>query len=225
VSRCGPMKSKRKPAPRTTRARRTAEEARREILDAAEKRLLAGGPDSIRLQQIAADVGVSHPAILHHFGSREGLVREVVQRAIESLERDVIQAFAEVQAAGPPTALEMIERAARMLVDKGHGRTMGWLLLSGQAPKGGDSRVRTIAEVAHRRRHELHPDDRSTPEDTLYRTLLVGLVIMGEAIAGPSLFASAGLGRDAGAPRRFHEWFARLAATAVTPSGAPARTT
>ncbi|MBV1885644.1 MAG: TetR family transcriptional regulator, partial [Parvibaculaceae bacterium] len=49
------------------RIRRTAEEARRLILDAAEKRLAEQGPEGIRLQDIAKDIGVSHPAILHHF--------------------------------------------------------------------------------------------------------------------------------------------------------------
>src|SRR5262249_22912893 len=64
------------------RTRRTAEGARREILDAAEKRLRELGPDGVRLQQIASDVGVSHPAILHHFESFEGLIQQVVQRAV-----------------------------------------------------------------------------------------------------------------------------------------------
>ena len=49
------------------RVRRTKEEAQRVILDAAEERLANGGPEALRLQDIAADVGISHPAILHHF--------------------------------------------------------------------------------------------------------------------------------------------------------------
>jgi AcrR family transcriptional regulator len=41
----------------------------------------------LRLQDIAADVGISHPAVLHHFGSREALVHAVIQRAILSLQK------------------------------------------------------------------------------------------------------------------------------------------
>ncbi|MDO9127858.1 MAG: helix-turn-helix domain-containing protein, partial [Parvibaculum sp.] len=63
------------------RVRRTAEEARRLILDAAEERLAKQGPEGLRLQDIARDVGISHPAILHHFESREGLVRALIARA------------------------------------------------------------------------------------------------------------------------------------------------
>ena len=58
--------------PAGKRIRRTAEEARRLILDAAEKRLAQQGPEGLRLQDIARDIGISHPAILHHFESREG---------------------------------------------------------------------------------------------------------------------------------------------------------
>ena len=76
------------------RVRRSADDARREILDAAEAMLRDLGPAGIRLHQIADDVGVSHPAILHHFGSREGLIEAGVNRAVERLESDLIEAIA-----------------------------------------------------------------------------------------------------------------------------------
>ena len=63
------------------RTRRSAPEARRAILEAAEKRLREGGPEAVRLQDLARDLGVSHPAILHHFGSREKLIRAVMRDA------------------------------------------------------------------------------------------------------------------------------------------------
>src|SRR5215469_991121 len=60
------------------------------ILDAAEKRLINGGPDAIRLEKIAADVRVSHPAILHHFGSREGLVEAMVLNGLAKLQAQLL---------------------------------------------------------------------------------------------------------------------------------------
>ena len=49
---------KTKPAAKApTRRRRTAEEARHEILAAAQRRLAEGGPEAIRLQDIARDLG------------------------------------------------------------------------------------------------------------------------------------------------------------------------
>ncbi|MGH7329781.1 MAG: TetR/AcrR family transcriptional regulator, partial [Polyangiaceae bacterium] len=56
------------------RRRLDAEAARKLILDATERRLVRVGPSGIRLQEVAKDAGVSHPTVLHHFGSRELLV-------------------------------------------------------------------------------------------------------------------------------------------------------
>src|SRR4029077_14916484 len=103
--------------PRRSRPRRTAEQAREEILACAERQLIANGPDALRLQDRAAEVGISHPAILHHFGTREGLVRAVVERAMLGIQADLIAALAEAQ---PPDGLGMLERIHRMLATGGH---------------------------------------------------------------------------------------------------------
>jgi AcrR family transcriptional regulator len=192
------------------RVRRSAEDARREILDAAEAMLRDAGPAGIRLHQIADDLGVSHPAILHHFGSREGLIEAVVNRAIERLESDLIDAIATPSpSSGKPLQAELIDRAFEVLVGGGHARVVAWLLLSGQWHFS-ESRVRAIALAAHQRRLELAGDTSAvTPEDTAFRLILVALTIFGEAIAGDALRQSAGFS-DAGAADRFRAWLIRL---------------
>ena len=70
-------RASKKKGPRT---RRTADEARRLILDAAERQLAEVGPAGLRLQEVAKEVGVSHPTVLHHFGSREELVEYCLRR-------------------------------------------------------------------------------------------------------------------------------------------------
>ena len=70
----------------TKRTRRNSAETRRAILEAAQRRLLSGGPEAIRLQKIAADIGLSHPAILHHFENRDGLVEAVVVDGLSRLQ-------------------------------------------------------------------------------------------------------------------------------------------
>ena len=72
------------------RIRRRPEDARALILDAAETRMTVDGPAGLRLQDVARAAGVSHPTILHHFGSREGLVRALNQRSLESLRNSVL---------------------------------------------------------------------------------------------------------------------------------------
>src|ERR1700761_5761457 len=48
------------------------------------------GPAGLRLQDVAKAAGGSHPTILHHFGSREGLVRALNFRAVESLKTQLL---------------------------------------------------------------------------------------------------------------------------------------
>lgn len=49
-------------------------EIRGRILDLAVAAIDAGGEAAIRVNDIAAEAGVTPPALYHHFGSREGLV-------------------------------------------------------------------------------------------------------------------------------------------------------
>ena len=73
-------------APKKKRIRRTPEDAQADILDAAEAVMSkGGGPAALRLADVAHQAGVSHPTILHHFGSREGLVHAINKRAFEKL--------------------------------------------------------------------------------------------------------------------------------------------
>jgi AcrR family transcriptional regulator len=194
------------------RRRRPAEEARRAILDAAEKRLREGGPAGIRLQEIARDVGISHPAILHHFGSREGLMRAVIERALGALDRDLLAAF-EADRAADVDANALLERAFETLGDRGHARLVAWLALSGEgeAPRGDTGRfLRRLAEATHALRP---PGARRTAagfEDTQFAVLLAAAALFGEAIVGPQMRRSAGLAGDRDASRRFRRWLADL---------------
>ena len=72
-------------AERVKRVRRTPDEARRLILDTAQAAIARTGPEGLRLHDIAAAAGVSHPLILHHFGNRAGLVRALTRVAVAEL--------------------------------------------------------------------------------------------------------------------------------------------
>ena len=100
-----------------TRRRRSAAETRSAILEAAELRFLSGGPEAIRLQEIAADAGISHPAILHHFGSREGLVEAMVSRGIARLQAQFLEGW---PSAKEPTSRAFSNASTRLL------HTGGW---------------------------------------------------------------------------------------------------
>jgi AcrR family transcriptional regulator len=189
------------------RRRRTAEEARAEILDAAEKRLAAAGPSALRLQEVAADVGVSHPAVLHHFGSREALVQAVVERAMQNLEEDLVRSFAGA-AAGTPDSAALLDRAFETLAERGHARLMAWLMLSGYEPLGTPSARANWTAIA-RATHSLRPKDAAF-EDTMFTVVLSALALFGQAIAGRGAFDLASLGDDPDVPARFRRWLGAL---------------
>ena len=77
--------------PRGTGARRRArrgegDRLRVEILDAAERLLIAhGSPDDVSLRAVAAEVGVSAPAIYLHFADKDEVFFEVSARRFEEL--------------------------------------------------------------------------------------------------------------------------------------------
>jgi AcrR family transcriptional regulator len=200
--------SSRPPKIQQKRARRNAEETRAEILDAAERKLLEQGPDGIRLQQIAAEVGISHPAVLHHFGNREGLIEAVVTRAFTNLESDLIRSIAEAQPAGESALMSAVAQTFHVLVTKGHGRVLSWLLLSGHSPDTSHSQLRVLAEVVHRKRVAAAAGEVAF-EDTLFRLLLVTLAVIGDSVAGPTMRKIAGMDEPRSTDR-FRSWVAKL---------------
>jgi AcrR family transcriptional regulator len=208
--------------------RRTAEEAKLEILDVATELLSESGPSGIRLQEVAARVGVSHPAILHHFGSREGLVQAVVDRALASLQADLLRAYAsagEEMSAGssdsgvalglppPGTGAQMLDRVYEVLADRGHGRLLAWLVLSGYDEVGTDSKEvqagwKAFADMTHALRQSAGLDPRY--EDTQFTILLAALTMFGQSILGQAMFRIAGVNPNRATQQRFRTWFAQI---------------
>jgi AcrR family transcriptional regulator len=61
------------------RIRRSATASRLAILQAAEARLIAGGPDAVRVQPLARELGLTDAAVHYHFGSREKLLEALLR--------------------------------------------------------------------------------------------------------------------------------------------------
>ena len=192
------------------RRRRTAHEARTAILDAAERRLVASGPAAIRLQEVAEDVGVSHPTVLHHFGSREALVEAVVHRALDSVQAGLLEAVRTSRES--PNEVEVLLDSVFDALARGHARAFLWLVLSGYTSDVEALRVRAVAEAVHeaRRLRRAGKRKRMPPfEDTYFTVLLPALALLSLSIAGGVM----GLGKEEDAafgPRRFRAWLARV---------------
>lgn len=175
---------------------------------------------------MAADAGVSHPLILHHFGSREGLLRALVRRALLALQQDVLAAIT----ARPGEEVDVraiLDRVFHTLADEGHARLLAGLLLSGRALGGPGLEgqlLRSVAEASHARRRAYFEAARQAPpafEDSLFTILLVAIALFGDALLGAQMRASAGLAEDPEAGRRFRVWLARLLEEHMTRAGPP----
>jgi AcrR family transcriptional regulator len=198
------------------RVRRPAPEARRAILEAAGKRLREGGPEAVRLQDVARDLGVSHPAILHHFGSREGLMRALAEHVLASLEAELLAGLRDAPSGA--TVLDLVTRVFDALGDAGQARLLAWRALAGdpgQAAAGDrPNLLGALAELVHRRRAEhARSAGRAAPsrEDSEFVVRLAAAAMLGEGVAGGVFDRSFGRALDAGeGRRRFRAWLARL---------------
>lgn len=198
------MEKKKKKAPRR---RLSAEAARAAILAATEKRLRDHGPDALRLQDIARDVGMSHPTVLHHVGNRETLVSVVATRAMLALEHELLACF--TSDAGPIELASTLAQIDDVMRTHGRARLLAWLALT--QPGGGvkeDSRLGDVTVALHATRKALGSD--APYEDTAFGAMLASVGMFGFALLGPKLLTMMGLPADERTLVRFREWFAAL---------------
>ena len=208
---------RRKPA-QPPRIRRTAADARSAILDATEQRLVEHGPSGIRLQDVANDVGVSHPTILHHFGSRERLVEAVIHRRNQAMNQEVILSLVSARAddeAG--AAIALFDNLYKSLADGGHARVMAFCALEGRAPVLSAEGMRPLAQATHaarvaRRSPELPPPSFAETEHLVH---LSALALFAEAIVGGYLRGDGSSVPDAATSKRFRDWLAKQMVAAL----------
>jgi TetR/AcrR family transcriptional regulator, repressor for neighboring sulfatase len=202
------IESPAKPFATAKRLRRTPEEARQLILDTAQEMIARSGPEGLRLQDIATAAGISHPLILHHFGSRAGLVRALARRATAELRDRLVVAMN-----APDYSLE--EQISRVFeaLRGGLAQTLAWLAAT--EPDGGESGktmiMREIIDTLHARRvANAQPGTRISREDTEWGAFLVTVAAFGDAVYGEALRRSAGIEAGPESDRRFRVWFAEL---------------
>lgn len=203
--------TRRRSRARPKRIRRTAEDARTAILDATEQRLVERGPSGIRLQDVAADVGVSHPAILHHFGSRERLVEAVIQRRVRAMNQEVILSLLSARADDEErTAIALFDSLHEMFV-AGHARVLAFCALERRMPTGTSENLQPVAQAMHAARVARREPGKPPPsfEETAHVVHLTALALFAEAIIGTFLRGDPAGRPDEAASKRFRDWFAK----------------
>jgi len=164
------------------------------------------GPAGLRLQDVARAAGVSHPTILHHFGSREGLVRALNQRSLEGLRASVL---AQLGMAQPPGS--SIHRAFAAYRD-GVAQRLLWLIQSGEAlSPDGLKFFDEVVEALHALRLKIAaPGTAPDIEDTRAVIHLTTIAAFGDAIIGRRLRQAGDEEKERAAGDRFETWFTGL---------------
>ena len=193
---------------RGKRLRRTPEEARRLILETAQALIVSTGPEGLRLQDIAAAAGISHPLILHHFGSREGLVRALTRQAVAELRDKLVAAMASTEY----SIEQQLDRVFDAFRD-GLAQRLAWLATvdPGGGTEGTQLIIRDIADTLHARRIAMaSPGAAISRDDTDALIHLVATSAFGDALYGAQLHRSAGLPATSETDRSFRQWLAAL---------------
>lgn len=203
------------------RVRRSKQEARQAILEAAQVILVKDGLDAVRVQRVAADVGVTDAAVHYHFGNHAGLVEALLKHCGKKL-------VAELRAASPAEEhvdLRAVSRAMkRAYVDGGAARMLMWLKLAGWRPRGSGMLSGLIASTHAQRVTEATARGAAVPSltDTKFLLTLLNAVHLAQAIAGDALLRAADAPADAAEQQRFLDWVtARVADLAMTGANAP----
>jgi len=193
---------------RGKRLRRTPEEARRLILEAAQTLIATTGPEGLRLQDIAAAAGISHSLILHHFGSREGLVRALTRQTVAELRDKLVAAMASSEY----SVEQQLDRVFDAFRD-GLAQRLAWLATidPGGGTEGTQLILRDIADRLHDRRIATAPPGAEvTRGDTDALIHLIATAAFGDALYGAQLRRSAGLPATSETDRSFRLWLAAL---------------
>lgn len=191
----------------STRRRRTKEEAREEILSAAAKRLRDDGPDALRIADVAADVGMSHPTLLHHVGNRDQLLQDATAYLMQ---RNAARTLEAMQRAGTAADLDgFIRESLDAFRDVGRSRATAWLALTGRMKGLPRPAWEPFVQAAHAARTERvgHAADK---DETRRALVLAFLTVFALEIIGDEVLPHAGLGEGPAATDEYLEWFGRL---------------
>lgn len=196
------------------RVRRTVEASRQAILETAERHLAADGPNGVKVQRIATELGMTDAAIHYHFGNREGLLEALLRFSGRRFVGELDQVMARQDAQDFDLA-----RAGELLTEfyerRGTARLAMWLVLSGWSPTG-EGMFLPLAERLHAdRTRRAAAAGRPAPDlaDSQKLIALIASVALTQALAGDAHLRAVSL--PGLSPQDFLAW----AAARLEPDG------
>jgi AcrR family transcriptional regulator len=189
------------------RVRRTVEASRQAILETAEDYLAADGPNGVKVQRIAADLGMTDAAIHYHFKNREGLLEALLRFTGRRFVGELEQAMARRE----PDTFDLA-RAGELLTEfyarRGTARLAMWLVLSGWSPTG-EGMFLPLAEWLHAdRTRRASAAGRPLPDlaESQKLVALLAAVTLTQALSGDAHLRAVGL--PGLSPEAFLGWVA-----------------
>ena len=162
----------------------------------------------MRLETVAKAAGVSHPTILHHFGSRDGLIQALNLRAVEQL-RTVLIGVLGSAPGGSENAIAPIFAAYR----NGLAQRMVWLMQSGSfiiGPAGLPMLDEMVLALHALRERLAGPGVKVDLADTRAIVHLTTFAAFGDAILGKRLRQAQGPAEEIAQREWFENWFSAL---------------
>lgn len=137
-------------AKKAPRIRRAAPDMRAQALAAARQLVVQKPNETLTMRAVAQATGVTHPNLVHHFGSLAGLHAALAEELIRELLAGLRGLHLEVDENGDYAAL--VERIFDLFDQKGLGRVLGWLVRSGETGRlqpVNDLLAEFIKDLAH----------------------------------------------------------------------------
>jgi AcrR family transcriptional regulator len=164
--------------PPPVRTRMTGPQRRSQLLDVGRATFAELGFEATSVEEIAARAAVSKPVVYAHFGGKEGLYEQVVEREMAQLRERIVGVLGE----GHPRVL--LEHAALALLGYVEAETDGFRILIRDSPvaSSGGRFAGLLSDIAVRVEHVLAGEFTARGYDgamaPLYAQALVGMVAL-----------------------------------------------
>lgn len=183
------------------------EAARNAILDAAEKIVVDVGPAGLRISAVARAARMAHPNIIHHFGSREGLISALADRVGARATDRITKAIRLAHEAPVEDRVKAMTHVLDVAYEGDAGKVAVWLHMSG-AQISLKANMQRIVEAAHQLRQVIDGDVDYANTNRL--VMLVTLALIGEVISGGGIKEALGFGTKEANRAHFRQWLAEM---------------
>lgn len=114
------------------RIRRSPEVAKAQVLDACERLLVTRGPQDLKVAEIAAESGISHSTIIHHFGSTAQVEEALILRMMADLLQELTQRLEEAEGRSYLIP-EFVDIVFDVFAKPQNTRLIAWLIVSNRS--------------------------------------------------------------------------------------------